>query len=532
VARWDGTQWNAMGGGPSGNNNGLAIVGTDIYVAGVFTNIQGRAAKNVARWDGAAWQPLAPGEAGEISTTVYCLGASSNTLYAGGDFIRAGNAGALAIAKWDGNLWSALTGPKSQGAWLGPRVVSVAGNEVYIGGSGLLIAGGVKANRIAHWNGSAWDDVDGGIAGGNSDVNAILSYGGNVYVGGNFTSAGGVTAKNVAYWDGGSWHALASGLNSNINALCFHSGQLFAGGSFTRRGDGTGNLPGIARWDGNDWVDVPVILSWRINNVINALVSDGANLYVGGNYFIGWFEPVPPYNGASVDNIGYWDGSNWWPLGTGFTTNVNSLALMGGELYACGSFTNSGPTRTRRIAKWNGSAWSEVGDGISNGTVSSLAASGSALYVGGSFTNISGVNALGRIAKWDGSQWRALGSSVSRILPASWSVSRIAVSGDDVYMVGTFTYAGGRPSAAFAHWNETVSFVPPVIRLLNTGIDGLGRFHFDIGGLVSGSYTVNASTNLTDWESIYTGDASSTNFTDSDSPNLPLRAYRVSVPWP
>src|SRR6185436_15548210 len=105
------------------------------------------------------------------------------------------------------------------------------------------------------------------------------------------TNAGGVVARSVAYWDGFNWNAMGSGFNNTVSALCFHNGQLFAGGSFTARGDGSVNLHGIAVWDGSEWQDVPIISSWRINNVINALVSDGVNLNMGGNYYIGWFEP-------------------------------------------------------------------------------------------------------------------------------------------------------------------------------------------------------------------------------------------------
>lgn len=529
VARWDGAQWHDMGAGPYGTNSALAIVGTTLYTAGNFTNIGGVAARHVARWNGSSWEPLAPGTAGEVLTKVSCLGTDGINLYAGGDFIQAGYAGTLAVAKWDGVQWSALSGPKSQGTWLAATTVTAAGNDVYVGGSGLRIAGGLKPNRIAHWNGSKWDDMGGGFAGGDGRVNAVIENGGYIYVGGGFTNAGGVAARNVAYWDGFSWHGMGSGFNSNVNALCFHQGQLFAGGSFTRRAGGTETLPGIARWDGSDWVGVPTISMQRINNVINALVSDGVNLYVGGNYLIGWFEPFPPYNGASVENIGYWDG-NWWPMGNGLSNTVNTLAFVGSDLHAGGTFTVSGAARVRRLAKWTGSDWVEVGGGMTNGSVSALAARGSTLFVGGSFTAIGGNTNLSRLAQWDGAQWSTLGSGLMRISPASFSVSDISVSGDDVYMVGTFTHAGGRPSAGFARWNETLTFVPPVVRLLNAGLNAFGQFQFDISGVSSGSFTVQATTNFSVWSDLYSGTVPITNFTDPDSPANPGRFYRVRVP--
>lgn len=523
LARWDGTQWYAMGGGPSGTNSALAIIGTNIYTAGNFTNIGGVAARYVARWNGQAWQALAPGLTGGTLTRISCLGAVGDILYAGGDFIQAGNAGTLAIAKWDGIQWSGVTGPKSQGLWLSPSTVAVVGSDVYVGGSGLLIAGGLKPNKIAHWNGTSWDDMGGGVTGGGADINAIVPFGGNIYAGGNFTNAGGVAARNIAYWDGSGWHAMASGLDSNVNALVVYNGEIYAGGAFRLRGNGSGGfLFGVSRWDGSDWQSLG-IFAGRTDNSINSLATDGTSLYVGGNFLLGWLSD-------SGTNIARWDGGSWYNVGTGIRPTVNALAIMGSDLFAGGSFTSASGITARRIARWDGFSWSEVGGGLTNGTVSALAVSGSTLYVGGSFTNAGGTTSLHRFVKWDGTQWYGFGSGISRISPSSSSVSEIAIAGDDVYAVGSFTYAGGRPSAAIAHWNETISFVPPVIRLLNVGLDGLGQFRFDISGLSSGTYTVDATTNLTDWSAIFSDSVPNTNFTDVDSLNIPSRVYRVRTP--
>ena len=54
---------------------------------------------------------------------------------------------------------------------------------------------------------------------------------GNLYAGGDFTTAGGVSANCVAKWDGSAWRALGSGLNSVVRALAVDgSGNLYAGG--------------------------------------------------------------------------------------------------------------------------------------------------------------------------------------------------------------------------------------------------------------------------------------------------------------
>jgi hypothetical protein len=72
--------------------------------------------------------------------------------------------------------------------------------------------------------------------------------------------------------------------------------------------------------------------------------------------------------------------------------------------------------------------------------------------------------------------------------------------------------------------------VPPVIELIHSGTNGLGQFYFDISGLSSGPFTVQAATNLTDWMDIHTGSFPDTNFTDPASSIVPARNYRVRTP--
>lgn len=372
LARWNGQQWNAMAGGPTGTNVSLAFVGDTLYTSGNFTNVGGVPARHVARWNGAAWEPLAPGTAGEIRTRVSCLGSANGTLYAGGDFVRAGAAGVLGIAKWENGAWSALNGPNTKGLFLGARTIAVAGPNLFVGGS-FEVAGGTFVSRIARFDGTSWDALGGGVSGNSASVSAVIETNGVVYIGGSFTSVSGVSARNVAMWDGFNWSPLGSGFNNTVNALVIHQGQLFAGGSFTARGNGTGSLHGIAVWDGSDWQDVPVISEWRINNVFNALTSDGNNLYVGGNFYIGWSTPPPVITGDGLDNVGYWDGVNWHSMKPALGITVNALAFYNGQLYAGGSFTtNAAGTSLKRIARWDGNSWSAVGSGFDSGTVSAL----------------------------------------------------------------------------------------------------------------------------------------------------------------
>ena len=82
--------------------------------------------------------------------------------------------------------------------------------------------------------------------------------------------------------------------------------------------------------------------------------------------------------------------------------------------------------------------------------MNAIAVSGNNVYVGGTFTN-SGAVAANYIAKWDGSTWSALTTGVSG--GATPGVNAIAINGTDVYVGGGFTTAGSGPAMRIAKWN-------------------------------------------------------------------------------
>src|SRR5207249_10717084 len=105
------------------------------------------------------------------------------------------------------------------------------------------------------------------------------------------------------------------------------------------------------------------------------------------------------------------------------------------------------------IARWNGHAWTALGDGVRtgiyDGVVRALALRGNDLYAGGQFVMAGGVEAH-NIARWTGRRWSALGSGIQGNLE---QVLAMGVSGDDVYVGGGFLSAGGVSATKFGSWN-------------------------------------------------------------------------------
>jgi len=312
-----------------------------------------------------------------------------------------------------------------------------------------------------------------------------------LYAGGWFTTAGGVEVNHIARWNGESWTALGSGMDDVVFALTVYddgSGPaLYAGGMFTTAGGVEANY--IAKWDGKEWYALGTGMSdWVFAlTVFDDSLGSGKALYAGGDFIAA--------GGVTVNYIARWKGSSWSDLGLGGMNNsVRSLAAFeddsGPVLYAGGEFTIAGGVEANRIARWNGSAWSQLSSGISGcpssdpfrpctPVVNALAAfddgDGPALYVGGNFTNAGGVSAS-RIAKWDDSSWSALETGVDGVLFGVPTVEALEVfddgTGPALYAGGRFGSAGGVSVNNIARWNGE-EWSP-----LGMGIQGLGAAVF------------------------------------------------------
>ncbi len=420
AARWDGTAWSSLGAGTDDEVWAFAALGSGssgrVYAGGEFDQADGRSTGGFARWDGAQWSPLHEGfDAGVLDVLTHDDG-TGRALFVGGGFTSAGGAPLDRIGRWDGTSWSPLGGGMDD---------SVRALEVYDEGAGprLFAAGrftfadGNLARRIARWDGAGWTDVGGGVLGPGADEVAALTVfpggGGPVLIaGGDFSQAGGVMVSNLARWNGSAWTSVGGGVEGgsfpDVRALAsFDDGggpALIVGGRFTQAG-GT-PVESIARWDGSSWSDLGGGISGgSFPRVESLLVHDdggGPALYVGGV-----FTTVA---GQAITGLARWDGTSWSAVGGGVGGGVTALAefddLTGGgpALYAGGLFLRAGGAPARRLARWDGAAWSPLGEGLS-GEPAVLAAAvdgafnARALYAGGGFASAldSGDSAL---AKW------------------------------------------------------------------------------------------------------------------------------------
>ncbi len=332
----------------------------------------------------------------------------------------------------------------------GVIAVTVVGEKLIVGGNFVSI-GGIPATNLAQWDGRKWAQVGGGVQGG--AVYALAVAGGSLFVGGSFNQVGELGASNIAQWDGTNWSALAGGVNAVVLALAWDGQNLYAGGHFTMAG--TNAVRKVACWDGTNWAGLGsgiISLDWV--SAVDSLTVGRDGLYVGGRFrFAG---------GIAATNIARWDGSAWHALGNGLRLfdgypfengSVNALTMANRFLYAGGVFRLAGTVPVTSIAAWDGTQWYQLGSGMGDlAGIATLAASGRDLYAGGVFSSIGGVP-LNRLARWDGESWYSLGRGISEIGSLGEGVSGLASTGSEVVAVGLFTSAGGQPSTNIALWH-------------------------------------------------------------------------------
>ena len=344
------------------------------------------------------------------------------------------------------------------------------GPALYFGGHGEFV-GGVNVDRIAKWDGIAWTPLEDGLHGDNTNgsgsVWAILPHddgsGLALYVGGKFEIAGnepGIIALRIARWDGTSWSSVGIGFNTRVTALAEYDDSkwgglaLYAGGSFyiTVR---KVIVNGIAKWDGETSSALGDGVGGMAEPGLNALQGfddgNGPELFVTGSFLTA--------GGVEASYIAKWDGTSWSPVGNGLDDLGEAFLVYDHDgdgvesLIVGGRFLMAGGVVVNGVAAWDGVEWSALGEGIDDvGGVGDFAAfddgggGGTNLYAVGSFPG-------GNIAKWDGSTWEPLGAGLDGSAAGLQVFDDGSGGGPDLYVTGLFGQAGGNPSDKIARWN-------------------------------------------------------------------------------
>jgi hypothetical protein len=312
-------------------------------------------------------------------------------------------------------------------------VVVYRGELVAVGG--FRHASGVAADRIARWNGAAWEAFPGGGADGGL-FDAIV-YADRLIVAGHFDSIGGVAADGLAQWDGAHWSALPGNLFIAVDDMVVHAGQLVIAGIWLVEGP----MEHVARWNGSSWS----ALGGGLDDSIDALGVHDGQLYAAADL------PWPDMDPA----IWRFDGTAWSVFEDQLDDTVYAFGSFDGRLVAAGRFGSIGGVAANNIARWNGSGWSPLGSGLGNGLgnqrVEALGSYNGQLWAGGYFEAAGGAP-VGHVARWNGTAWSSPGSG------ADYTVSAFVPFAGALVTAGSFAQMDGQPVNYIAAWHEDPVF--------------------------------------------------------------------------
>ena len=281
-----------------------------------------------------------------------------------------------------------------------------------------------------------WEPLGEGTENTIADIEVVS---GKVYAVGGFMKAGGDSAKRAAVWDGSAWHALGKGLyggdyaegeppdwaDPSVNEVCWDGDNIIAAGFF--RNAGSVSAYNVARWDGTNWSAMDYLGGWynNIDGVYTLEMSDQF-LYGGGRCM--W-----------QGGIGRWDGTEWIALNPGgYETEIAySISASGSDVYVGGSINRLRYMEVHNIARYDEltDTWFTLGPPGAEGTnqsVGSIAAWGDDVYVSGAFTSAGGV-AVNHFARWNKQSglWSAFG-----VMPGdgdNFWIGSLVVYGDALY---------------------------------------------------------------------------------------------------
>lgn len=370
-----------------------------------------------------------------------------------------------AVAFGQGMQWSRefeTIGPSSGGVYSMAPYDDGSGPTLVVGGLfGSIQPGpGWTSPRIARYDGTTWSPI--GFGGFDDAVIALAQYnsptGPRLFAGGIFQSP----FNCLAMWDGSAWTAPWSPFvfssTGAVITLCEFNGDLYVGGDFTY---------GIRRWDGTTMHLMGSGLDMdpgfgNFGMATSMCVYDdgsGPALYVGGVFLLA--------DGVPVRGIARWNGSAWSSVGNG-THPANYIRSMvvhddgtGAALYTSASMDG---THTDGLSKWDGQSWSATGGDAQYLESSKLCVfddgGGAKIYAVGPSLRLSNGQYV-QVARLEGTSWVAVGTGLANEVPTSMRVFDDG-SGPRLCFGGLFSVVGGIGTRRMAAWLGSVGPISSV----------------------------------------------------------------------
>jgi hypothetical protein len=338
IWRWNGVEWAQMPKPvPFTLNRVSMLSATDGWILGQ--------AGAVLRWNGEVWA-TAPVPAANSNIGIHLFAPDNGWIVGSGSLLR-----------WNGTAWH------SHGPLSGPPRGTLYNDVQFISPSAAWAVGQIDQMRsvIAYWNGRQWINQ---FVPSNMKLESVSMI--------SETEGWAVGAAGVTlHWDGQLWRLVPTptyhGFLYGVHALA--PDQVWAVGSLWEAP--YGSL--IWRYDGHEWLDVPVTTTERLNAVQMLSLTDG---WAVGN----------------AGTILRWDGDEWREVPSPDNYHYRALYMLDSNNgWAVGYSYGGG-----NIVRWDGESWQTVEAGNPPplyGIHMSTADEGWA------------AGADGTLLHWDGNEW-------------------------------------------------------------------------------------------------------------------------------
>lgn len=238
-------------------------------------------------------------------------------LYIFGRFSFAGEDTAISAAKWDGTKFTSLGFPFVVGPGSPPLIIDAAvyNGDIYVGGQFGTGNTGPEQIDIARFDGQNWYPVAGGTKGTIGDVDAVVVYKDELYIGGNFRKSNGNAGNGIMRLKGDQWVDVGGSFDEAtavVQDMAIYHDELYVFGSFNYVGGGL-RASNVAKWDGEKWCGLGSVFERRIE--LAEVFKD--TIFVGG-----WFRTI---DGDSITYIAKWSGDFVDTCGAIISSEVHRL---------------------------------------------------------------------------------------------------------------------------------------------------------------------------------------------------------------
>ncbi len=261
----------------------------------------------------------------------------------------------------------------------------------------------------------------------------------------------------VAMWNGQNWTVLGE-FNDNVETIAINGDDIYIGGRFSQVSSTAAQR--IAKW--NQTTGTWSALGSGMDKTVYALAISNGILYAGGAF-------TTAGNDGDAHLVAWWDGTQWHHFNptaefSGVFEHVRALAVDGNNVFIGGAFSDlkigGNSNLVLNIVLWDRATgtWFRLGSGVNN-TVRALTMIGNNLYVGGSFTTAGG-GAASKIARWNNTTgWSSLSSGLGG---TDLQVSALNANGTNLYVGGKFTTAGPTLANNVARWDTLTEIWSPL----------------------------------------------------------------------